>query len=84
MLDAYTTDNKLSFQFDRWADMCDDLEDYGLDMDPSTYAHDEGVLIVLVPSGHGGWNYDRVISADDLAKALTDANLIEDRTAAGQ
>ena len=78
MLDAYTTDGEYAFQFERWGDIKDELEDHGLEMDRDAFDPDDGVLIVMTPSGKGGWHFGRVVSGDDLAAALRSQGLTPD------
>ena len=78
MLDAYTTDGEYAFQFERWGDIKDELEDHGLEMDRDAFDPDDGVLIVMTPSGKGGWRFGRVVSGDDLAAALRSQGLTPD------
>ena len=81
MLDAYTSDGKYAFQFDRIGDLYDDGEDYYLtsDIDLNDFGDsDDGVLVILVPSGKGAWDYKKLISANDLRNALVQAGLLPD------
>ena len=78
MLDAYTTDGAYAFQFEMWEDIQDDLEDFGLEMDRNAFRPNDGVLIVLAPSGKGGWLYSKVVSGDELGAALQAQGLMPD------
>ena len=77
MLDCYSSDGASAFQFGSWGDVSEELEDYGLtNLDPASHDPDDGVLIVLRPSGKGSWYYDKVITGDELKSALAAAGLL--------
>ena len=81
MLDAYTSDGKYAFQFDMLEDLYENWDDYGLpsDIDLNDFGGpNDGALVILVPSGQGGWYYEKLVSADDLQKALAQAGLLPD------
>ena len=79
MLDMYTTNGKFAFQFEDIDELTENQEDYGLEGHLNTEAlRNPGgqALVVLTPSGKGGWHYRRVIGPDDLERALATAGLL--------
>lgn len=78
MLNCYTTDDRLAFQFDDWGDIAEDVAtDLGLDAD--AYGAAEGVLVVLRSTDRrGAYVFSSVVSGDALRDALLAANLIHD------
>ena len=79
MFDAYTSDGKFAFRFDYLSDLAANWEDLGIDQDVDLNdfgSIDDEALTVLVPSGKGGWHYNKIISADQLQQALTAAGLL--------
>ena len=84
MLDAYTSDGQYAFQFDDLEQLAESWDDYGFPDDVAikdlgANANDDSVLVVLIPSGHGSWHYRKIIGADQLQQALTQAGLLPER-----
>ena len=75
MLDCYTTDGQMRFQFDKWGDIAEDVAKE-LDCDDTAFGEDEVVLVVLRPSGRGSWVYASIVYGDLLRDALASATLI--------
>lgn len=79
MLDMYTSNGKFAFQFDDIEELAENPEDYGIEHAIDLNAlggPGASALIVLTPSGQGGWYHRRVIGADDLERALAMAGLL--------
>ena len=79
MLDMYTSNGNFAFQLDELEDLADSWEDYGIEDDVDLNelgGPSESALVVLVPSGKGGWHYSKVIGANDLERALGMAGLL--------
>ena len=77
MLDMYTTDGKFAFQFEDAQELTENWDDYGLEGRPDDLAHaEDSVLVVLTPSGQGGWHHRRAITADELEQALALTGLL--------
>lgn len=82
MLDAYSSDAKYAFQFDDAADLVDSWHDYfdgEIPEDVEQLAHlGQAALVILTPSGNGGWLHSRVVTGEQLRHALETAGLLPD------
>ena len=79
MLDMQTSDGRFAFQFEELEDLAENREDYGIteeiDLD-ELGRMGESALVVMTPSGKGGWRHRKVIGADQLQQALHAAGLL--------
>lgn len=74
MLAAQTSDGKYAFDLERWSDIAEDVaEDLGI---PATaYDGQAGVLVVWksTEGSHGAaWQFEQIITADNLRDALAE------------